>query len=114
MLLAYQASRISPAWAMRYMAIAVPPFLLLCAAGLAAARGIGLLTLGIVAILWAYDLWPATKSNVRQVTTAIAPSLSPGDVVVSTQPEQVPGAAPLPAAGAALRDADGLRRATSA
>ena len=33
-LLAYQASRISPAWAMRYMAIAVPPFLLLCAAGL--------------------------------------------------------------------------------
>ena len=89
-LLAYQASRISPAWAMRYMAIAVPPFLLLCAAGLAAARGIGLLTLGIVAILWAYDLWPATKSNVRQVTTAIAPSLSPGDVVVSTQPEQVP------------------------
>jgi hypothetical protein len=89
-LLAYQASRISPAWAMRYLAIAVPPFLLLCAAGLAAARGIGLLTLGIVAILWAYDVWPTTKSNVRQVATAIAPSLSPGDVVVSTQPEQVP------------------------
>ena len=89
-LLAYQASRISPAWAMRYLAVAVPPLLLLCAAGLAAARGIGLLTLGIVSILWAYDLWPPTKSNVRQVTTAIAPSLSPGDVVVSTQPEQVP------------------------
>jgi mannosyltransferase len=89
-LLAYQASRISPAWAMRYMAIAVPPFLILCAAGLAAARGTGLLTLAIVSILWAYDVWPTTKSNVRQVTTAIAPSLSPGDVVVSTQPEQVP------------------------
>jgi mannosyltransferase len=89
-MLAFLASRISPAWAMRYMAIALPPFLLLCAAGLAAARGIGLLTLGIVAILWAYDVWPTTKSNVRQVTTAIAPSLSPGDIVVSTQPEQVP------------------------
>ena len=89
-LLAYGASQISPAWAMRYMAIAVPPFLLLCAAGLAAARGLGLVTLAIVAILWGYDVWPTTKSNVRQVTTAIAPSLSPGDVVVSTQPEQVP------------------------
>jgi mannosyltransferase len=89
-LLAYEASRISPAWAMRYLAVAVPPFLLLCAAGLGAARGTGLLTLGIVAILWGYDVWPTTKSNVRQVTTAIAPSLSPGDVVVSTQPEQVP------------------------
>ena len=89
-LLAYEASLISPAWAMRYMAVAVPPFLLLCAAGLGAARGTGLVTLGIVSILWGYDVWPTTKSNVRQVTTAIAPSLSPGDVVVSTQPEQVP------------------------
>ena len=89
-LLAYGASQISPAWAMRYLAIAVPPFLLLCAAGLAAARGTGLVGLAIVAILWGYDVWPTTKSNVRQVTTAIAPSLTPGDVVVSTQPEQVP------------------------
>ncbi|MEO8687064.1 MAG: glycosyltransferase family 39 protein [Solirubrobacteraceae bacterium] len=90
LLLAFAASQISPAWAMRYLAIAVPPFLLLCAAGLAAARGTGLLTLAIVAILWGYDVWPITKSNVRQVAAAIAPSLSPGDVVVSTQPEQVP------------------------
>jgi hypothetical protein len=89
-LLAYGASQLSPAWAMRYMAVAVPPFLLLCAAGLGAARGTGLLTLAIVSILWGYDVWPTTKSNVRQVTAAIAPSLSPGDVVVSTQPEQVP------------------------
>jgi mannosyltransferase len=89
-LLAYGAAQLSPAWAMRYLAVAVPPFLLLCAAGLAAARGTGLVGLAIVAILWGYDVWPTTKSNVRQVTTAIAPSLSPGDVVVSTQPEQVP------------------------
>ncbi len=38
-LLAYGASQLSPAWAMRYLAVAVPPFLLLVAAGLAAARG---------------------------------------------------------------------------
>ena len=60
------------------------------AAGLAAARGLGMLGLVIVAILWAYDVWPTTKSNVRQVAAAIGPSLPPGDVVVSTQPEQVP------------------------
>ena len=89
-LLAYGASQLSPAWAMRYLAVAVPPFLLLVAAGLAAARGVGILGLVIVSILWAYDVWPTTKSNVRQVSAAIAPSLSPGDVVVSTQPEQIP------------------------
>ena len=89
-LLAYGASQIAPAWAGRYLGVAVPPFLLLCAAGLAAARGTGLFTLAIVAILWGYDVWPTSKSNVRQVTTAIAPSVSAGDVVVSTQPEQVP------------------------
>ena len=36
LLLAYGASQLSPAWAMRYLAVAVPPFLLLVAAGLAA------------------------------------------------------------------------------
>ena len=89
-LLAYGASQLSPAWAMRYLANAVPPFLLLVAAGLAAARGTGLVGLAIVAMLWGYDVWPTTKSNVREVATAIGPSLGPGDVVVSTQPEQVP------------------------
>jgi hypothetical protein len=89
-LLAYGTSQLAPAWAMRYLAVAVPPFLLLCAAGLAANRGTGLAGLAIVVILWGYDVWPTTKSNVRQVSEAIAPSVSPGDVVVSTQPEQVP------------------------
>jgi mannosyltransferase len=89
-LLAWTVSQFSPAWAMRYLAIAVPPFLLLCAAGLAAARGLGILGLIIVVILWSYDVWPTTKSNVRTVAHAIGPSLSPGDVVLSTQPEQVP------------------------
>ena len=89
-LLAWASSQFSPAWAMRYLAIAVPPFLLLVAAGLANARGIGILGLIIVVFLWGYDVWPTTKSNVRPVAHAIGPSLAPGDVVVSTQPEQVP------------------------
>ena len=59
-------------------------------AGRAAARGIGLAGLALVAFFWATDGPPAEKSNVRDVAEAIAPSLAPGDVVVSTQPEQVP------------------------
>jgi len=89
-LLAYGASQISPAWANRYLAVAVAPFLVLCAAGLAAARGLGLAGLAIVAILWAYEEPPTLKSNARQVAGVISPSLRPGDVVVATQPEQVP------------------------
>jgi hypothetical protein len=81
---------VSPAWAGRYLAVAIPPFLLLAAAGMAAARGVGLLALLVVVVLWAYDEPPSSKSNVRRLAAAIAPSLQPGDVVVSTHPEQVP------------------------
>ncbi|HYM58518.1 MAG TPA: glycosyltransferase family 39 protein [Solirubrobacteraceae bacterium] len=89
-LLAFAASQASPAWANRYLAIALPPLLLLAAAGLAAARGIGLAGLALVAVIWAGDPPLADKSNVRDVAEAITPSLAPGDIVVSTQPEQVP------------------------
>jgi hypothetical protein len=33
---------------------------------------------------------PSMKSNVRDVSEAMAPSLRPGDLVISTQPEQAP------------------------
>ncbi|MDP9295036.1 MAG: glycosyltransferase family 39 protein [Actinomycetota bacterium] len=89
-LLAFAASQASPAWANRYLAVALPPLLLLAAAGLAAARGMGLAGLALVAVLWAGYGPPAEKSNVRDVAEAITPSLAPGDVVISTQPEQVP------------------------
>ena len=38
----------------------------------------------------AVDGPPGEKSNVRDVAEAVAPSLRPGDLVVATQPEQVP------------------------
>jgi hypothetical protein len=44
----------------------------------------------LVAVVWAADGAPAEKSNVRAVAEEIAPSLAPGDLVVSTQPEQIP------------------------
>jgi mannosyltransferase len=90
LLVAWLASQLSPAWAARYLVVALPPVLLLCAAGLAHAGRLGLAGLLIVAVIWAADGAPDEKSNVRPVAEAVAPSLRPGDLVVSTQPEQVP------------------------
>jgi hypothetical protein len=87
--LAWLASQVSPAWANRYLAAGLPPFLLLAAAGFAAAGRLGIAGLALVAVLWAIDGAPSEKSNVRAVTAAIAPTLRPGDLVVSTQPETV-------------------------
>ena len=88
--LAWVGSQLSPAWANRYLSAAVAPFVLLAAAGFAHAGRLGLLGLLIVTILWALDGAPGEKSNVRAVARSIAPALNAGDVVVATQPEQVP------------------------
>jgi mannosyltransferase len=87
--LAWIGSQVSPAWANRYLAAGVAPFLLLAAAGFAHAGRLGLVGLALVTVLWAIDGAPTAKSNVRDVAESIAPSLRPGDVVVATQPEQV-------------------------
>jgi mannosyltransferase len=86
-LLAWAMSQVSPAWANRYLAIALTPFLLLAAGGLAYAGRLGLVGLALVAIMWIQDRPPTEKSNVRAVAQAISPSLAPGDLVISTQPE---------------------------
>lgn len=87
--LAWIGSQVSPAWANRYLAAGIAPFLLLAAAGFAHAGRLGLVGLALVAVLWAVDGAPSEKSNVREVAQSIAPSLRPGDLVVATQPEQV-------------------------
>jgi hypothetical protein len=87
---AWISSKISPAWASRYLSVSVPPLLLLAAGGLAHAGRLGVVGALVVALIWAGDGAPSNKSNVREVATSIAPSLHPGDLVVSTQPEQVP------------------------
>jgi len=89
-LAAWLASQLSPAWAARYLAVALPPLLLAAAAGLAHAGRLGLVGAVLVAVIWAGDGAPSQKSNVREIAEAIAPSVRPGDLVVSTQPEQVP------------------------
>jgi mannosyltransferase len=90
MLIAWLSSQFSPAWALRYLAVGVAPLLAVAAIGLARAGGLGLAGLGVVALLWAGDDPPAEKSNVRDISEALAPAVRPGDLVVSTQPEQIP------------------------
>jgi mannosyltransferase len=90
LIFAWLSAQASPAWAVRYLAAALPPLVLLCAAGLAHAGRLGLVGLVVVVVLWVTDGAPAEKSNVRAVAEAIGPSLAPGDLVISTQPEVVP------------------------
>ena len=60
------------------------------AGGLAHAGRLGLVGALLVALIWAGDGARTEKSNVRAIAEEIAPSLRPGDLVVSTQPEQIP------------------------
>ena len=84
--LAWLSSQLSPAWAQRYLAVAVGPLLLAVVAGLANAGRLGIAALIVGAALGAADAAPDDKSNVRDVAEAIGPSLRAGDLVVSTQP----------------------------
>jgi mannosyltransferase len=91
-LLAFVASQIAPAWTMRYFAAIVGPFVVLVGVLLARSGTLGLVTLALLAGLW---LHPPTarinnKSNVHHVAAVVSPWLQPGDIVVSTHPEQVP------------------------
>jgi mannosyltransferase len=87
--LAWLSSQLSPAWAQRYLAVAVGPLVLAVTAGLAHAGRLGIAALVVGAALGAAEPAPDDKSNVRDVAETIAPSLRAGDLVISTQPEQV-------------------------
>ena len=105
-LIAWLASQASPAWATRYLAVAVAPLLLAAAVAIAHAGSAGLVALALVALGSINVAGPSTKSNVANVAAQLAPTLRPGDLVVSTQPEQAPNLAYY------LHDEEGLRWAT--
>ena len=90
LLVPWLISQANPAWSLRYTAVAVGPLLLLAALGTARAGRLGIAAVAITALVWLAFNPPSTKSNVHSVAEAIAPSLQPGDTVISTQPEQVP------------------------
>jgi mannosyltransferase len=89
-LLGWTLSQTQPAWATRYLAIVVPPALLLVALALAGARRVGLAALAAVALLWAAAVPPRPSDNVFRIARDARPLARPHDLVVSVAPAQVP------------------------
>jgi len=89
-LAAWIGSQIQPAWANRYFAVLLGPLVLALAAILS--RGPRLSAVALVGVLgiWLANAPIAERSNVRTVAAEVTPVIRPGDVVASTQPEQVP------------------------
>ncbi len=98
--LAWVTSQITPAWTSRYFAVVLGPLVVVAARGLVRARRLGVFAILAVLFLWAGTSFKDNKENARQVSSALAPSIQRGELVISTQPEQVPlfryylGAAP--------------------
>jgi mannosyltransferase len=89
-LLAWISSQISPAWTMRYFAVVLGPVLLLAARGLDRAGRLGLVGLVVVLFLWSgYNLHD-DKEDAKQIAAGVSAYMHPGELVVSTHPEQVP------------------------
>jgi mannosyltransferase len=88
--LAWISAQISPAWTTRYFAIVLGPLLLVAGRGLERAGRLGLVALAVVTFLWAGYSVRDDKENARQVTAGVAAFIHPGELVVSTHPEQVP------------------------
>ena len=106
---AWMASQIQPAWANRYLAVLLGPLLLALASVVSRGTRWTAVALAGVAVVWLMSGPPPIKSNVRTVSAGVAPSIRPGDLVVSTQPEQVPALYRYLPAGRRLPDADGAR-----
>lgn len=83
-------SQASPAWATRYLAMVVAPLLLLAAVGLRRAGWLGVAGFALLVVMWAPHNAPAAKSNAHYVADQLGPALRSGDLVISTQPEQLP------------------------
>ena len=90
--LAWLASQITPAWVSRYFAPTLGPILLLAAFGCSRAGVVGFVALAASVVFLANpaSFTPAYKSDVRAIGGEVSPDMHPGDLVVVTQPEQVP------------------------
>ncbi|GAC1517361.1 MAG: hypothetical protein NVS1B12_02360 [Acidimicrobiales bacterium] len=100
--LGWVAAQVEPSWTSRYLAVGLAP-LLIATAGLLGITRIGRLVVAAIALSlvgWGVigALLPDpnaayAKSNVAAVVAAVRPYLSPGDLVVVTQTEQLAVAA---------------------
>ncbi|MDQ3866636.1 MAG: glycosyltransferase family 39 protein [Actinomycetota bacterium] len=90
LLAAWLYSQVSPAWANRYLGVLVGPVLILSAAGVPRAGRLGIVALALVALFWGGFLADNSKANIREVAARFEKRVGPDDVILSTQPEQVP------------------------
>jgi mannosyltransferase len=93
LLTAWVYSKLTPAWALRYLAVIVGPLILVFGLGLARTGRLGVVALTLAVWLWV--LTPVSsslsaKSNLGRVVPAIRAKLGPDPLVLSTQPEQIP------------------------
>jgi hypothetical protein len=90
-LAAFISSQVSPAWTSRYFAVVLGPILLLAARGVVRAQRLGLVALIGVIFLWSFYTVRNDKENARQIMTAVSQYyVYPGELVISTHPEQTP------------------------
>ena len=93
LLTAWVYAKVTPSWAIRYLAVIVGPLILLFGLGLARAGRLGLVALALAVCFWVLDPIAHSlnsKSNVAAVAAKFRRDLGPGSLVLSTQPEQVP------------------------
>ena len=93
MLVAWTYSKLSPAWAPRYLAVVVGPLILLFGLGLSRGGRLAAVALALTLCFWVFDPMGSSKdrkSNVASAVKAVKGHVRPGTLVLSTQPEQVP------------------------
>jgi mannosyltransferase len=86
--LAWACAQVQPAWSPRYLAVFFGPVLLWLAAPLARGGRWTAVALAIVGLAWVVGEPTPARSNVRAATVGLG--VRAGDLVISTQPEQVP------------------------
>jgi hypothetical protein len=91
-LFAFVSSQISPAWASRYLAVALGPLLLFAAATLVNADKLGLWALAIFVAICAIPqpVKLTDSSDEKLVAQDVRAFMKPGDLVLLTHPERVP------------------------
>ena len=86
---AWLVSQFSPSWTTRYFAVVLGPLLLLAARAIVRSGRLGLAVLVIVVFFWAGYSVRDDKENARAIAAGLG-TLQPGELVISTHPEQVP------------------------
>jgi mannosyltransferase len=87
---AWTESQVSSSWTTRYFAVVLGPLLLALGAGLVRAGRLSLVPLVFALLLWGTYSLKDEKSNARAIARAASHYLAPGDLVLSTHPEQIP------------------------